>query len=79
MSENHFLIQIFNEKNFSKEELERILAQYHPIEFAKNDYLIPLGSVANYYYFIEEGYARSFAIDLEGNDITTKFLAPKIS
>jgi CRP-like cAMP-binding protein len=77
MSENHFLTQIFNEKNFSKEELERILAQYHPIEFAKNDYLIPLGSVANYYYFIEEGYARSFAIDLEGNDITTKFFGPK--
>jgi CRP-like cAMP-binding protein len=77
MSENHFLTQIFNEKNFSKEELERILAQYHPMEFAKNDYLIPLGSVANYYYFIEEGYARSFAIDLEGNDITTKFFGPK--
>ncbi len=77
MQEKHFLTQIFNEKNFSKEELERILAQYHPLEFAKNDYLIPLGSVANYYYFIEEGYARSFAIDLEGNDITTKFFAPK--
>lgn len=77
MDKNHFLTQIFNEKNFSKEELERILAQYHPMEFAKNDYLIPLGSVANYYYFIEEGYARSFAIDLEGNDITTKFFGPK--
>ena len=77
MDKNHFLTQIFNEKNFSKEELERILEQYHPMEFAKNDYLIPLGSVANYYYFIEEGYARSFAIDLEGNDITTKFFGPK--
>ena len=77
MSEKHFLTQIFNEKNFSKEELERILGQYHPMEFAKNDYLIPLGSVANYYYFIEEGYARSYAIDLEGNDITTKFFGPK--
>ena len=77
MDKNHFLTQIFNEKNFSKEDLERILAQYHPLEFAKNDYLIPLGSVANYYYFMEEGYARSFAIDLEGNDITTKFFVPK--
>ena len=77
MNEKHFLTQIFNEKNFSKEELERILGQYHPMEFAKNDYLIPLGSVANYYYFIEEGYARSYAIDLEGNDITTKFFGPK--
>ena len=77
MNDKPFLTQIFNEKNFSKEDLERILAQYQPLEFAKNDYLIPLGSVANYYYFMEEGYARSFAIDLEGNDITTKFFVPK--
>ncbi len=77
MNEKHFLTQIFNEKNFKSDELERILAQYHPMSFEKNDYLIKLGSVANFYYFIEEGYARSYAIDLEGNDITTKFFGPK--
>jgi CRP-like cAMP-binding protein len=75
MENKHFLTQVFNEKNFKAEDFERILSQFKRIEFAKHDYLIPQGTVANYYYFMESGYARSFAIDLEGNDISTKFFS----
>jgi CRP-like cAMP-binding protein len=75
MDDNHFLKTIFNEKNFSKEELENILSQYKRIEFAKNDYLISENTTANFYYFIESGFARSYVIDLEGNDISTKFFS----
>jgi CRP-like cAMP-binding protein len=75
MAEHQFLKTIFNEKNFSKEDLENILSQYKRIEFAKNDYLISENTTANYYYFIESGFARSYVIDLEGNDITTKFFS----
>ncbi len=49
--------------------------QYQRIEFAKNDFLIQEDSTANYYYFIESGYVRSYVIDLEGNDISTKFFS----
>ena len=75
MEEKHFLTQVFNEKNFKSEDLEKILSQYKRMEFAKGDYLVKQGTTANYYYFMESGYARSYAIDLEGNDISTKFFS----
>jgi CRP-like cAMP-binding protein len=75
MTDKHFLTTIFNEQNFSKDDLENILNQYQRIEFAKNDFLIQEDSTANYYYFIESGYVRSYVIDLEGNDISTKFFS----
>jgi CRP-like cAMP-binding protein len=75
MDGKHFLTKIFIEQNFKKEELETILQQYQRIEFAKNDYLIEEGTTANFYYFLESGFARSYAIDLEGNDISTKFFS----
>jgi CRP-like cAMP-binding protein len=75
MTDKHFLKTIFNEQNFRKEDLEIILNQYERIEFSRNDFFIEEGSTANFYYFIESGFARSYVIDLEGNDITTKFFS----
>jgi CRP-like cAMP-binding protein len=75
MSDKHFLTNIFTGQNFKKEDLEKILEQYQYLEFNKNDYLIKEGTTANYYYFMESGFARSYAIDLEGNDISTKFFS----
>lgn len=75
MDNKHFLTKIFSEQNFKKEELETIIQQYEQIEFSKNDYLIEEGTTANFYYFLESGFARSFAIDLQGNDISTKFFS----
>ena len=75
MLDKHYLTNIFNEQNFKEEELDIIISQYQKTEFSKNDYLIKEGSTANFYYFLESGFARSYAIDLEGNDITTKFFS----
>jgi CRP-like cAMP-binding protein len=75
MVDTHFLKTIFSPQNFKKEDLEQILNQYQRIEFSKNDYLIKEDTTANFYYFMETGYARSFVIDLEGNDISTKFFS----
>lgn len=75
MIEKHFLTKIFSEQNFKSEDLEKILTQYQRLEFGKNDYLIKEGTTANFYYFLESGFARSYAIDLEGNDISTKFFS----
>jgi CRP-like cAMP-binding protein len=77
MQTDHFLHSIFDEKNFKPEDLEKILNQYQRVEFAKNDFLISEGTIANFYYFLESGFVRSYAIDLEGNDITTKFFSSK--
>ncbi|TAE81711.1 MAG: Crp/Fnr family transcriptional regulator [Bacteroidetes bacterium] len=73
----HFLTSIFNPQNFSKEDLAIILNSYHRITFEKNDLLIKEGTTANYYYFLESGFARSYVIDLAGNDISTKFFSTK--
>jgi len=75
MLDKHYLTNIFNEQNFKKEELDKIISQYQKTEFSKNDYLVKEGLTANFYYFLESGFARSYAIDLEGNDITTKFFS----
>ena len=75
MEEKHFLTQIFSEKNFSPDEFNKIIGQYKRMEFVKNDFLIEEGSTANFYYFLESGFARSYAIDLDGNDISTKFFS----
>ena len=77
MGEAHFLKEIFQPSNFSEEELKLVLAQFNHVVFKKNEPLIASGKVAAYYYFLEKGFARSFAIDTEGNDITTKFFAEK--
>lgn len=77
MTDNSFLKNIFTEPSFRPDEIEKVLQQYKRFEFAKNDFLIREGSIGNYYYFLETGFARSFAIDLEGNDITTKFFGTK--
>lgn len=71
-----FLHSIFKPENFSKEEHELILSQFQRKEIAKNEYFIREGQVANFYYFLEEGFARTYAVDLEGNDITTQFMTP---
>lgn len=73
MIEQHFLEYIFKKENFSKEELNLIIAQFEAVDFRKNDYLIEEEKVAPYYYFLESGYLRAYIIDPEGNDITTRF------
>jgi hypothetical protein len=59
MTDKHFLTTIFNEQNFKKEDLDNILSQYHRVEFTKNDYFIKEDTTANFYYFMESGFARS--------------------
>ena len=75
MLDTHFLATIFNKQSFKTEELEKIFEQYQRMTFEKNDFLIRQGTTANFYYFLESGFARSYAIDLEGNDISTKFFS----
>jgi len=75
MNQSHFLTNIFKRENFNAEELALIFSQFEEIEFKKNDYLIEIGKVASYYYFLESGFLRSYSIDTEGNDITTKFFS----
>ncbi|MEM1136460.1 MAG: cyclic nucleotide-binding domain-containing protein [Bacteroidota bacterium] len=73
MTDYSFLKEIFKPENFSEDELTLVLSQFKRVVFNKNDFLMRIGKVANYYFFLEGGFVRSYAIDLEGNDITSKF------
>ncbi len=73
MSEQHFLRHIFKPEKFTQEEIEIILPNYKRVEFAKNDFLLKEGQTARDYWFVQSGFIRSFAIDPEGNDISTNF------
>ncbi len=73
MQDTPFLHEIFKPQLFSRDELELVLDQFTQVKFKKNDFLVRAGDVTNYYYFLESGFVRSYAIDLEGNDITSKF------
>ena len=76
MFSQHFLTKIFKPENFSAEEHGTILSKFKQVSFAKNEYLLKEGKTANDYWFIEDGFARSFVVDTTGNDITTNFFEP---
>ncbi|MEO0468807.1 MAG: Crp/Fnr family transcriptional regulator [Bacteroidota bacterium] len=75
MHEHEFLKEIFKPENFQEEELALVLSQFTSMSFAKNDFLMREGETAAYYFFLESGVARSYAVDTEGNDITTNFFS----
>lgn len=72
----------------AKQSLLRFIQSIHPMplenavqiadnfeekHFAKNDFLLKEGKVCNEYYVMEKGFARAFAFDPDGNDVTTAF------
>lgn len=73
MAQPHFLQHIFKPGTFKQEELDRIIPQFQQVNFSKNDMLLSAGKTAEHYWFVQSGYVRSFAIDPDGNDISTNF------
>lgn len=53
-----------------------IAQQFVKKSFSKNDYFLKQGRLADEYLFLESGYFRSFAFDVNDNDVTTNFYAP---
>ncbi|WP_109831987.1 Crp/Fnr family transcriptional regulator [Reichenbachiella versicolor] len=73
MNKKEFLSTIFKPDNFSNDDLETILDQFQEHHFKKNENLFRLGYTASHYYFMESGFARSYVVDLDGNNVTSKF------
>lgn len=70
---DHFLTRIFPEPDFTRKEQETIVSKFKPVSFRKNAFLLAEGHTENYYWFIERGFVRSYAVDTDGNDISTNF------
>jgi len=70
------LVQFFKNSNLvSQKAADEIAATFSPKELRRHDFLFKEGRVSNDYYFLEEGFIRSFAHDTDGNDVTTNFYA----
>lgn len=68
-----FLNHVFTSELFTPDEIASIAPKFRQIAYAKNDFLHNEGAVANYYWFVESGFIRSYVHDLQGNDISTDF------
>lgn len=58
---------------FLPEELDEIFKAHEKVYFQKGDFILEEGKTANEYYIIENGLARSFVNDFNGNEVTTHF------
>ena len=68
------LIQFFKNSNFvSLKAAEEIANTFSPKEIKKNNFLLKEGRVCDEYFFLENGFIRAFANDIEGHDVTTNF------
>lgn len=73
MNDDCILQKIFSLKDFTQSELDIILPKFKQKAFAKGEYLMEEGQTAQNYWFVESGFIRSFAVDTEGNDVSTNF------
>ena len=56
-----------------RQKVEEIAAHFQEMKIKKNDFFIKQGRVCNTYLFLENGFIRSYTIDLDGNEVTTDF------
>ncbi|WP_196888903.1 Crp/Fnr family transcriptional regulator [Aureivirga sp. CE67] len=73
MTSNHFLKNIYSEENFSKAEQEEIISYFKKTTIEKDTFLYKEGQYLDYFYILEKGFVRSYAIDFNGKEITTEF------
>jgi CRP-like cAMP-binding protein len=68
------LIQFFLNSNLVAHNIaEEIAAAFSYKEINKNEYLLKEGRINDEYFFIEKGFMRAFAHDVNGDDVTTNF------
>lgn len=73
MEQKNFIRNVFVQDGLQGDELETAVNAFVRVSFHKNDMLLQEGDKAREYYFIEEGFLRSYATDPNGNDVTTGF------
>ena len=68
-----FILQTFP---MPRQEATTIASHFHEKQFEKNELMFREGRVCNEYYFLDDGFARAFIHDINGNDITTALYPP---
>lgn len=73
MDKAQILAKAFNTSSFSPSEMDKMTSLFEFVSFQKGDFLLQQGTVANSLMIVLDGLLRSFAIDPDGNEITTSF------
>jgi len=77
MENDKTLLIEFLSKNskLNAEELAHSTAYFTNKNLRKNDFLLREGKISNEYIFLQSGLVRTFATDLDGNEVTTGFIS----
>src|SRR5688572_8860594 len=59
--------------NINEEVADEIISHFRPVSFLKNQFFLKEGQLSNEYMYVENGFMRAYAIDIDGNDVTTNF------
>ena len=73
MKDKSILIEDLQDAFLTDKELEIVLSGYEKVLVKKNEYILEQGNICDAYYFVEKGFLRSYAIDYNGNEVTTNF------
>ncbi|GAB5486206.1 MAG: Crp/Fnr family transcriptional regulator [Parasphingorhabdus sp.] len=73
MDKEQILAKAFETSTFSTEEMKKMSELFEFVAFEKGDYILTQNSIANNLTIVLDGLLRSFAIDPDGNEITTNF------
>ena len=66
--------RFFKKSNLvSAQTAESIAVEFVPKKIMANQFLLKEGMISDEYVFLETGFMRAFAHDLEGNEVTTNF------
>lgn len=68
--------EIYQHPELNSHEVETICEAHEKVHFKKGDYLLREGQTANEYFCLENGLIRSFAVSIEGKEVTTGFFSP---
>jgi len=68
------LIEFLHSSNLvSFSKAQEIAGHFTIKEFARNELVLKEGQISNEYIFLQKGFMRAFAHDLNANDVTTNF------
>ncbi|MES2389001.1 MAG: Crp/Fnr family transcriptional regulator [Bacteroidota bacterium] len=76
MPETNLLNFLQSSSHLSVLKAKEVADCFRALHISKGDFLLREGQVSDTYYFLESGFMRAFAINTEGNDITTGFYSP---
>lgn len=76
MSKEHLSAFFHNSNLVSLSMAKELADRFEQKIIAKNHFLLTEDKIADEYLFLDKGYMRAFAFDIEGNEITTNFYAP---